>query len=314
MTLATNALTTYSAIGNREDLMDDIYLTSPTDTPFLANVDREPASAVLHEWQTQALAAAATNAVLEGDEPTATAATVTVRLSNTAQISAKYPRVTGTQRAVDSAGRDDELSYQTALMVEELKRDMETVLTANQQENTGNSTTARTLGAIPSWIDTNTSNGATGSDGSLGNTTRTDGTQRAFTESLLATVLQDVWTSGGNPNRIMLGGFNKRQLSTFGGNATRFKKAEDRKLMAGIDVYESDWSPEGLIVSPNRFMRSRDCLILQDDMWAVAFLREFAIEELSKTGDSDRVQVISEYTLVSRNERASGAVWDLTTS
>jgi hypothetical protein len=35
MTLPTNSFTTFSAIGNREDLSDKIYSIQPTDTPFM---------------------------------------------------------------------------------------------------------------------------------------------------------------------------------------------------------------------------------------------------------------------------------------
>jgi hypothetical protein len=51
-------------------------------------------------------------------------------------------------------------------------------------------------------------------------------------------------------------------------------------------------------------------------MWAIAFLpgRKMVSVSLAKTGDSDRRQILSEYTLVSRNEKASGGVFDLTTS
>ena len=35
---------------------------------------------------------------------------------------------------------------------------------------------------------------------------------------------------------------------------------------------------------------------------------------LAKTGDSDRRQMLSEYALESRNEKASGGVFDNTTS
>src|SRR6266567_2134218 len=112
MTLATNALTTFSAIGNREDLADSIYRIDPTDTPFMTMSDKEKATAVNHEWQTQALAAASTgNAQLEGDDITSAggdSATVTVRLGNINQIARKVPIVTGTERVVDPAGRDDE--------------------------------------------------------------------------------------------------------------------------------------------------------------------------------------------------------------
>src|SRR3990167_3763133 len=131
MALTTNALTTYSAIGRREDLIDQIFMVSPTDTPFLTGVDWVTSKNTLHEWQTQALATAAANSQLEGDEPTLTATTVTVRLSNTCNISAKYPGVTGTQLAVTSAGRSNEMAYQVTLKLLELRRDMEVTLLQN---------------------------------------------------------------------------------------------------------------------------------------------------------------------------------------
>jgi len=313
MALETDAFTSYSGIGNRDDLSDVIYMVSPTDTPFLTGVPRGTATAVLHEWQTDALAAAATNAVLEGDAATVDAATATTRLSNTCQISDKVPRVTGTQEAVVKAGRRSEMAHQILKRAKELRRDMETDLVGtNNAEVTGDTTTAREFGNIAAWITTNTSNGSTGSDGSGGNTARTDGTQRAFTETLLKTVLRNTWDSGGDPDCVMVGGFNKQQMSTFTGNATREVGAEDRKLYASIDIYQSDFGD--LEIIPNRFMRARDALVLQKDMWGIAYLRPVTIEPLAKNGDTETRQIIVEYTLESRNEAASGAVWDLSTS
>jgi hypothetical protein len=56
--------------------------------------------------------------------------------------------------------------------------------------------------------------------------------------------------------------------------------------------------------------------VLQTEMWAVAFLngRRMVSIPLARTGDSERRQMLSEYTLVARNEKASGGVFDLTTS
>ena len=313
MALATNAFTTYSAIGNREDLTDVIYNIAPTETPFHSGVAVTQATAVLHEWQTDSLASAAANNVLEGDSATTDAATATTRLSNTCTISDKVPRVTGSQEVVKKAGRVSEMDYQVAKRALELKRDMETNLVGvNTAEVTGDATTARITGSITTWITANTSNGATGSDGSLGNTARTDGTQRALTESLLVGVLQDTWSSGGDPDCLMAGAFNRRKISTFTGNATREVAAESGTLHASISYYESDWGM--LEIQPNRFSRARDLLVLQKDMWAVAYLRQFQLSDLAKDGDSERKQLIAEYALESRNEAASGAVWDLTTS
>ena len=313
MALPTDTFTTYSAIGNREDLSDVIYNVDPTDTPFLTGIPRTKATAVLHEWQTDALASAsATNHVLEGDDATTDATTATTRLSNTCQISDKVPRVTGTQQAVVSAGRKDELAYQIVKRAKELRRDMESSLLANNAEVTGNSTTARETGGIEAWINTNTSVGSGGTAGSLGNTARTDGTNRALTETLLKAQIKSCWDNGGDPDCVSCGSFNKQVVSGFTGNATRFKGAEDKKLMAAIDVYDSDFGE--LEIIPNRFQVAESTLLLQKDMWAVAYLRPVHITNLAKTGDSERRQLLVEFALESRNEKASGAVFDCTTS
>jgi hypothetical protein len=240
-----------------------------------------------------------------------------VRLGNTCQISRKTPRVTGTQRAVEHAGRDDEMAYQEMLKGLELKRDMEAILVGtNQAKASGNDATARTTATVLSWIKTNTSKGAGGSDPAAANgtNTRTDGTQRLFTEGNLKTVLQSVWNSGGKPDVIMTGGFNKQVFSTFTGRATPTEDTKAKKIVAAVDAYESDFGT--LRIAPNRFMRARDVLALQMDMWAVAYLngRRFVSFPLAKTGDSDWKEILSEYTLVARNEKASGGVFDNTTS
>ncbi len=313
MAQPTNTFDTYDSVGEREDLSDVIYNISPTDTPFLSSAAKTAATAVLHEWQTDALAAASTsNAVIEGDEATLDAVTATTRLSNSCQIMDKTVVISGTQEAVDKAGRASELAYQIAKKAKELKRDMEAQITTNNAEVTGSATAAREMGSLGAWVATNDVMGTSGTSGAAGNTARTDGTQRAFTEDLLKSVIKSVWNEGGDPTMIMVGPFNKQKLSGFTGNSTRFDAGADATLYTSVDVYASDFGQ--LQVVPNRFSRDRDAYVLDMDYWGVAFLRDFSMHELSKTGDSEKRQLILEATLESRNEAASGCVADLTTS
>src|SRR4051812_1052874 len=184
--------------------------------------------------------------VLEGDDATTDAVTPTVRLGNICQISDKVARVTGTQRAVDHAGRDDELAYQEMLKGLELKRDMESILCGvNQAKNAGADATARKTASVLSWIKTNTSKGTAGGAADPttadGAGTRTDGTQIAFTEARLKTVLSAIWTSGGKPDVIYTGAFNKQVFSTFTGRATQIENTKEKKIIASVDAYESDF-------------------------------------------------------------------------
>jgi hypothetical protein len=314
MAQPTNTFDTYDSVGEREDLSDVIYSISPTDTPFLSSAAKTQATAVLHEWQTDALAAAVTNnAVIEGDEATLDASVATTRLSNSSQIMDKTVVITGTQESVDKAGRASEIAYQIAKKAKELKRDMESTLTSNNAEVTGGSGTARQLGALGSWVITNDDLGVSGASGAgAGNAAHTNGTQRAFTESQLKSVIKSVWNAGGDPSMIMVGPFNKQKLSGFTGNSTRFDAGADATLYTSVDVYASDFGQ--LQVVPNRFSRDRDAYVLDMDYWGVAFLRDFSMHELAKTGDSEKRQLLVEATLESRNEGASGLVADLTTS
>ena len=314
MAQPTNTFDTYDSVGEREDLSDVIYSISPTDTPFLSSAAKTQATAVLHEWQTDSLAAAVTNnAVIEGDEATLDASTATTRLSNSTQIMDKTVVITGTQESVDKAGRASELAYQIAKRAKELKRDMEATITGNIAEVGGNSTTARKMGTLGSWVTTNDDLASDGASGAgAGNAAHTDGTQRAFTEAQLKSVIKSVWNAGGDPSMVMVGPFNKQKLSGFTGNSTRFDAGADATLYTSVDVYASDFGQ--LQVVPNRFSRDRDAYVLDMEYWGIAFLRDFSMHELAKTGDSEKRQLLVEATLESRNEAASGLVADLTTS
>lgn len=315
MAQPTNSHSTNDMKGIREDLVDIIYDISPTETPFLNMVPRVEASNTTHEWQTDALATAANNAVIEGDDATTDASTATTRLANNTQISDKVARVTGTARSVDTAGRADELDYQMLKRGRELRRDMETVLLSNKAKVAGNDTTARELAGVPSWIATNVDKASDGTDPTGdGTDKRTDGTQRVFTEDQLKTVMVSVFDEGGSPDLLMLGPFNRQVFSTFSDGRTNTQRVEDEVMNATFEVYASDFGE--LRVVPNRFQRGRDAFVLQQDMWAVAFLpgRNMVTTDLAKTGDTDRRQILSEYTLEARQEAANGVIADLTTS
>ena len=317
MATPANTTSTYDAIGNREDLSDIIYDISPTQTPFISGIAHNTATATNHEWQTDSLATAVdNNAVIEGEDATTTAATPTVRLGNYTQISDKVPRVTRTQRQVDSAGRGDELDYQIMKAAKELKRDMESAMLANKQKAVGSESVARQLAGVESWLSTNVDLGTTGvAPTGDGSDTRTAGTPRAFAESQLQGVLASIWDEGGEPDTIMVGSTIKQAMSGIvnGGNAGAAQRVVDgnaKTVTTAIDIYVSDFG--SLAVIPNRFMVQDSMLVLQMDMWCMSTLAEFQETPLAKTGDSDRVQLLSEYTLEAKNEKSSGIIADLT--
>jgi hypothetical protein len=321
MTVPTNTAQTYAYTTIRENLEDVVYELSPTETPIFQAVGRKGEfENTYHEWSTVVLATAnADNKVIEGDDVTADAAYAATRLGNYAQLMQKVAAVSDTQQKVKSAGGITRMAKQVLYHTQALKRDMEKRMLANKAAAAGGAGTARETAGILGFLATNVDRGASGTNPTLSGTTTGypnaaagAGTARAFTESLLAGVLQSVWTNGGNANMIVVGGFNKRVASTFSGNSSRFKKAEDKKVIASIEVYEGDFGQ--LQIVPSRQADATAALILDTDMVDIGWLQPMSNTALAKNGHSDRRMVWAEWGVIIGNERAHGVVADLTTS
>ena len=312
--------TRYDAVGAREDLSDVIYNISPQDTPIMSSIGKTSAKAVYHEWQTDALASVNTaNALVEGADATAATLSPTTRIGNYTQIVGKTVQVSGTLESVDKAGRKSEKAYQLAKASAELKRDIEGIITANQGQSAGSSSTARVMGSLLSYIKTNTNKGSGTTAGAdpttIGVSTRTDGTTRTFTEAMLKDVVSKVFTSGGTPSVLMVSPALKQVVSGFTGLAQhRYNSttAGEITILAGADLYQSDFGVVSIV--PNRFMRTRDALVLDPEYAALAYLRPFQTIDLAKSGDSEKTQILAELTLEVKNEAAHGGVFDLSAS
>lgn len=308
---------TYDAVGLREDLTDVIYDISPTDTPIMSSIGKGKATAVYHEWQTDSLAAATTgNAAVEGATATEADLSPTTRLGNYTQIVQKTIMISGTLQSVDKAGRKSEKAYQLAKGSAEIKRDIEATITANQGRDAGSGSAARKMASLLSWIKTNTNkrdSATTGTDPTtIGVSTRGDGTTRTFTETLLKDVVQKVFTSGGTPTLLVVPPAGKQKVSEFTGIAQHRINTQGTgkvTILAGADLYQSDFGV--LQVVPDRFMRTRDALVLDPEYAAMAFLRPFQTNELARVGDAEKTQIIAELTLEVRNEAAHGGIFDL---
>lgn len=194
--------------------------------------------------------------------------------------------------------------------------DIELALFANNARVAGNSTTARELAGTGAWVKTNTANVGSGGAEPTGDGTdaRTDGSQTAFTQADFDTVMQSVWTNGGTPSTCYISPFNMNVALGFTGNNNQRANvvAADERVVNSLSVYLTPWGQ--ISFQPSRLCRSRDVWIMQDDMWEVAVLRGTKNTQLAKTGDNTSRQIVTELTLVCKNEKANGLVADCTTS
>ena len=323
MALISGTGTRYDFQGLRESLHNTIFNISPEQVPFQSAAGQGPrAKQTLEEWQTDTLAAAdGTNAQLEGDDATFTTPAATVRVGNVTQILNKTLILSDTLEVVDKAGRKSELAYQIMKRGKEIKRDWETVLLRAQGGASGSSSVARTIASLNAWVKTNTDTGTSGADptytSGVPGAARTDGTQRAFTETILKAVIQSGFTEGAEMNTIMVGPFNKTVVSGFSGVVTRnFDQSNvspsPTAIIASADVYVSDFGT--LRVIPNRFQRERDAWILDFSMVSILFLRQLAVKRLGKSGDAEKRLMVMESTLQVKQEAGIGLAADMNTS
>jgi len=317
---------TYEVEGMREDLGPIIYNIDPVDTPMMNSIARGTATQVKHEWQTDSLDAAAFNVRDESNEPVIDEPSATIRPNNELQIFDKSLSVSGTLQAVTLAGRQAELGYQLARLAKSLKRDCEFTITQHQALSVGavdgGAGSERALASYECWMrGTNANRGTGGADcaSTLGTpdaaaqpTDASAANRRALQENMLQRVIQECWTKGGDIDLVIAGPFNKRQISGFAGNSTRFDIGEDQRLTSAISVYISDYGEHRIVA--DRFSRDRSVLCVDTMYWSMNFLRPFRETPLAKTGDSERRLMNVEYTLAAYNQASSGVVADLTTA
>ena len=315
MAQPSNSFSSYDAAGNREDLSDIIYDVSPAETPFLSTIPKSSATGTKHEWQTDALAAASSsNFVIEGDDATTDASTATTRVFNYCAISDKVARVTGTQESVKKAGRNSEMAYQMEKRMKEIKRDVEKILLENNAEVAGTDTQARECSGAQAWIKSNTdiASDATAATGD-GTDAHTDGTARTITETMVETALAAAWTSGGSPTLGILNSFQKRKFATFSGSATTMRDQDSKKIINTVDIYIDPLGQEVNLV-PCRQCPADVVYMFDPEYVKFSVLRDFHSIQLAKTGDSERKQLLVEYTLEMCNEAAHAGVYDLSAS
>ena len=321
MAQPSNTFDSYDAVGIREDLRDVIYNISPEETPFLSKCKKSKATNTYHEWQTDTLRSSAANAHIEGDATTAEARSATTRLGNYTQIFKNAVVVPDTDEGLNKAGRAKEIAYQTMKIAKEQKLDIEKALFDNNARVAGDSSTARELAGAGAWLTTNTSFGANeGADPTtIGSTARTDETTTLldFTQTRFDSVMQSIWEAGGKPNSVYLSAFQMNEALGFTGmnnqrSTIGASVGGTNAVINAVDVYVTPWGTVEFM--PSRENRSSDVFIIQDDMFEIAELRPMKNTQLAKNGDNTTRQIVTELTLVSKNEKASGAVYDNTTS
>lgn len=312
MAQITNSFGTVNSSRNREQLADKIWNVSVSETPTLALIGKEKVDGVFVEWLNDSFRAGANNKVEQGNQSSPTARTDVARYSNRTQISEDVISITGTQNATQKAGGKDESAYQETKAMVALKKDIEFGALQNTTAIAAASGVAPQARGFLGFIATNTSKGAGGVDPNpLTNTAPTDGTTRAFTETLLRDVNKLMFDNGADIDGTYLL-IPSAQRVTFDGflsGQTRFDKAEDKTLTATLEVYIGPYGRQKVVNA--RHMRSREVFVINPEYASLGTLRSMKATPLAKRGDADEFLVNCEWTLKVQNEKAHAAIRDL---
>lgn len=313
----------YDQRGNREDLQDKIYMVSPEKTPVSSAIKRTKVTNRLHEWQRDSLATPnKDNAVIEGDDRTGTALVATDRVANTTQLFDKVVIVSETQRKSNPAGRSEEMKYQLAMKAyPELKRDVEAMVISNNVAVLGDGSTARKSAGFGRMVYTTALHNGAGATPAhttgLATSAITAGTNRTFTEALLKTAMQSIYTNSGEmPTMVSVTPSHKAIFSTFTGiaqNRKDVKGKEQAVIVGGADVYVSDFGD--LTIVPNYVQATANndtALIINPEQLALGVFNQMNSRPLAKTGHADKELASIECLLVVQSQTAQGKIANLT--
>ena len=312
----------------REDLEDVIWDLFPMDTWALTNLDKVDCESTKHEWQADALDAATTNAVVEGDDVSFSASTVlaATRYNNYTQISRKQFVISDTTEVVNLAGIKSQVARTTMKRMRELKRDIEKAILGASGSCAGSQAVARLSAGMEAWIASTDHSGngiratTTNAGSSVGFTSGavtapTDGGSfGGLAQADLNSTLEAAWNDGGNPTVILVNSTHKQTLDGFTSRATNFvdvDKGANVPILTSANVYVSDWGRHTIQLS--RYLRTNPSVLLAIDpeYWATGWLRRPKMVPLAKTGDGEKRMIIAEWTLIARNPDSSGKVFSL---
>lgn len=298
MPTVANTLKTYDQVGKKEDFEQVIYDITPTQTPFLSSIGSSTAEATLHQWMQDSLASVGSNILVEGaDAGAASTVTQVIKSANT-QIFGKVVQVSGTAEAIGLHARTSDLANAIAKAGKELKRDIEHSFVGLGQAGTaGSGSAGRQLTSAANQISATTTN--------------TAGSNRTLTEALILDVLEKTYNEGAEPNQIQVTPSHSLIVAGFAATSGRTRDFDTgTKLVNAVDIYVSPFGSVSIV--PNRFLQANTALVLDTEYWSRAVLRPMQTIQLSRTGDSDKRQMLTELTLVCKSDIASGKIDALT--
>lgn len=279
----------------KDDLSDVIINISPKDTPVLTMFGTTGASQVFHEWTEKDTSYnGEANAKVEGFSYEVEDFDLAERIGNYCQIMGRGYQATDTSEVIGNYGGEN-LAVAMVEAHEKLAKDMEYALLNNASRSAGSKTTARQTGGLPYWVVTNV----------LSNS----GTDRLFSETILADAQEDIWDQGGDAGDCVLSGGQKRKMSSWFSGVTRYITMDEASYKQKVEVFESEFGI--LRFTIDRYIGNAEVYVLDRNRFKIAWLRKFKELTLPKSSDAEKRYVVGEWAFEAQAEQSSARITDL---
>ena len=284
-------ITTHDQVGKVEDVSDIIKNIAPTRTPVYSMLMADDCHNPLYEELEDDLAEAnPDNAAIEGADAEDADQGQPEPVQGRTQIFTKTVKVSGSARATDTYGRADELTYQVEKKGKEIKRDIEAALMGRKQAPVaGSESAARKTGSVAHYVHADTT-----IDGSS-----------TLDEAKFNAMMEKVYEEGGEPGYLVTA---PGHATTIAGWAMASGRQRDfQQSTTLVNVIDFLVTPHGSVEVVQDIFASPNYLVALDTEYArLKELRPMQLEELAKTGDADKYQLICELGYHPGNRKAHG--------
>lgn len=222
----------------------------------------------------------------EGDDPEAPRSVDRTTNFNYTQIGQEQVSATRTARKRDIYGGGDPYDHEVEKKFKELAIRFERSLLFGQRSISGDSQ-KRFMGGILYYLSTNTASGTA-----------------ANAKTVLNDIIRKCYEQGGTPSTAIVSPAVKAAISANVDASLRRSTVDEKQGGSVIESFMSDFGDLTFIV--DRFMPKTKGLVLQSEYLSRVNFDPYFHELLAKTGDSDKGEIVGEFTLRLKNEKAHG--------
>jgi len=227
---------------------------------------------------------------LEGDDSDPIGYTDLTTNSNYTQIFHKEVKQTGTAPYQDRWGMGDQMQYESAKSIPEMMRLIERTLQYGKR-SAGSTTTPRMMGGYQEFITTNKASGANISVASLA-------------PGVIEDAVELIYNAGGSGDFLAIvnpatyqkikNAYDSSSFVRYAPEQTRFGTLVDRIITPFGDV--------SFVI--DRWQLSNLIPIMKLDNVGMLTLRPWQVEDLAKTGDAEKKQLIGEFSFCMKLEKS----------